>query len=271
MIEVGDPLPDFGISVVDSTGVTADGGVVTVQVTLPDQTVITSPTQLTVQHPATGRYTSFYVAVQPGTHQIVWSVTGANAGTFSDTRYVEQNLSIVSLAEIKSHLKIARTNDDEMLMYLGLTASNLCESPEGTNRKWRRTIYTGELHDGGDDTIRLDHSPVISITSITADGSAVNATDYDLATTTGILYSYTGWWPTIGRRRSISVSYVAGSTTVPAAVRDGVLELVRHLYAVHRGGADLPRQDEPDWPTTSSFLVPYRVAQAWQAYASAGI
>jgi len=67
---------------------------------------------------------------------------------------------------------------------------------------------------------------------------------------------------------SISVDYVAGQSFIPPLVRDGVLEMIRHLYGLHRGGSKLPRQEEPDYTASLAYLVPNRVKYAWQAYAS---
>lgn len=273
MIEVGDPLPDLGLTITDPvTGLPADGGAVSLSITLPDQTTVSSPAPLTVQHPATGSYSSSYVTTQPGQHKVVWTVTGANAGVYEDWPYVDNQQGIVSLAEARQHLRLARTNDDEIIRTLILAASSACESPEGTNTVWRRTAVTSEEHssDEGPGSIQLFRTPVLAITQVVVDGSLWSATDYDLNKSSGRLYAVNGYFPG-NRRNNVVVSYIAGSATVPALVRDGVLEMVRHLYATHRGGSGIPRQEEPDYTQQAGYLIPNRVAMAWRAFEGTGL
>jgi uncharacterized phiE125 gp8 family phage protein len=266
-LEVGDQLPNLSLTVTDATGTLADGGSVVLVITLPDQT----PVSPAVNHTALGKYSAAYTTVQTGQHIITWTVTGANAGVFTDSAYVESMMSMVSLDEIRTHLKITRRNDDEILRSLGIAASDLAESSEGTNRRWRRTSVTGELHTGGSDAIQLYRFPVISITTVVVDGTLLTTADYDLSPTTGLIYSTFGGFQYSGRRMGVSVSYVAGATAIPLGLRDAVLELIRHLYALHRGGTNLPRQDEPDYTTSLAYLVPNRVAMAFRAYSSSAV
>jgi uncharacterized phiE125 gp8 family phage protein len=266
MIELGDVVPNLAITVTDASTppVAADGGSVVAVITLPDGvTTVTPP----VQHPATGQYRVQYVATVTGLHMITWTITGLNAGGFNDTFVVESPATgLVSLAEVKTHLRITRTQDDEILRSLILAASDACESAEGTNRLWHRRVITGEQHDVSG-YITLTHRPVQSITAIRLDGVAQDLSGFDLFASTGEIYAANGLVGSI-RRNSVSIDYVAGqNTTVPPLVRDGVLEMVRHLYGLHRGGSNLPRQEEPDYTTSVGYLIPNRVAMAWRAHA----
>jgi len=69
------------------------------------------------------------------------------------------SVSIVSLTEVKAHLKITTTQNDEVLRFLSLAASDACESAEGTNKCWRRQVITGEKHTGGHYAIELLSCP----------------------------------------------------------------------------------------------------------------
>lgn len=267
MIEPGDQIPNLSISLTDSTtGQPADGGAVTLTITQPDQSVVTGSTTgagtLTISHPATGEYTSTYVVVQTGTYTIEWTVSGANAGTFRDTIYVEPNFSIVSLAEVKAHLGVNRTSHDEMLRLISLMASDACESAEGTNRRWRRRIVTNELH-AACDAFQLYNAPVMAITSLVSDDVLLSSTDYDVNLDTGWVY---GVNRCSTRRFSVQVSYIAGATAVPPIVRNGVLEMCRHLYSAQQGGSKLPSQPAEDYTTSLGYLIPNRVRWAWIAY-----
>lgn len=267
MIELGDVVPGLSITVKDATGALADGGAVTCTITLPDGTA--SVQTGSIAHPGLGVYSLVYTAANTGLHAINWTITGANAGAYNDTFIVElPNVGLVSLSETKAHLRITRTQDDDILRSLILAASNACESAEGTNRLWHRRVITGEMHDIAS-SIQLAHVPVASITALRVDGVTQDLTGFDTFLTTGEIYPYAGWGFSSTRHNSVAVDYVAGSNTgIPAIVRDGVLEMIRHLYSVHRGGSNLPRQEEPDYTTQVGYLIPNRVAMAWRAYAA---
>ena len=269
MIEVGDTLPNLGTTVLDSTGALAAGGAVALVITLPDGSTA-SPV---VANLTLGKYTAVYTATQLGQYLATWTVTGANAGVFSETYTVESPVGIVSLSEVKSRLQVRRTDQDEMLRSLILVASDVCEGPEGTDRTWRKTVVTNEVHTGGEESFMLFRAPVLSITSVSADGSTLTAADYDLNPRTGRLYNRSGYWPA-SSRYAVSVSYVAGAAQIPPGVRDGVVELVRHLYSAQRGGSGIPRQEEPDYTQPGSgpgFLVPNRVLSMWRSAMGASL
>lgn len=269
MIEVGDVVPGLAITVTDATGALADATTVACTITLPDASTVTLTGSVT--HPSLGVYRVAYTAAMTGLHAINWTLTGTNAGAYNDTFIVENpatTTGLVSLAETKAHLRITRSQDDEVLRSLILAASNACESAEGTNKLWHRRVITGELHTAGS-FVQLAHQPVASVTAIRVDGNTLDLTGFDIFLSTGEIYPYAGWGFTSTRQNSVSVDYVAGSNTgIPPIVRDGVLEMVRHLYGMHRGGSNLPRQEEPDYTTQVGYLIPNRVAMAWRAYAA---
>lgn len=267
MIEPGDQLPDLTLTPLDPvTRVPVDGGAVSLAITLPDQTVVNP----TVLRTGVGLYSATYVAVQSGIHVLVWTITGAYAGTYRDTRYVEQSTSIVSLEEVKSFLGIGnRQGHDETLRLIALMASDACESSEGTNRVWRRRTISAERHTAAP-VIQLFRAPVESVVTVKADGVTMLDTDYDIDLRTGLVYPTATGLSYSQHRFTTSWTYVAGGALVPPIVRDGVLEMCRHLYAAQRGGSGLPSQVEPDYTTSLAYLVPNRVKMAWRAYRMPG-
>jgi hypothetical protein len=268
VIEPGDQLPNLSLKVKNAAGALDDGGAVALAITLPDQSVVSSPGSLNIAHPSTGLYSSTYVATQAGLYSIVWTVTGANAGTFTDSVYVEGTTAMVSLSDVKNHLRIFQSKDDEVLRSIALVASNACESAEGTNRRWRRRVITNEVHRAAP-AIQLFERPVLAITSVTAGNTLLSSDDYDVNLATGYLYDASGFFTT-DRAFGMSVSYIAGATQIPPLVREGVLEMCRHLYGQFQGGARVPGQSEPEYATSLGYLIPSRVAFAWRPYAYAG-
>jgi uncharacterized phiE125 gp8 family phage protein len=275
MIEVGDLVPGLTALNYDASGNLADSTTQVLTIALPGDSTFT-PVTPTVNHLSTGSYGATYYATRAGTYTESWVFSGANPGAYNDTFTVESPAqSIVSLAEVKTHLRINTPNDDSTLRLLSLMASDLCESSEGTNRLWRSRTITGETVDAGGFSIQLRHTPVTALTAVRVAGQALDLTtlDYQLPSTSGLIYNATGFISG-GRGYEVSVDYVAGAvTTIPPAVRLGTLEMVRHLYAMHRGGSQLPRQGDPDYTQSLgvAYLIPNRVAMAWRAHRASGI
>lgn len=274
MTELGDPLPDLGIDVFDESGSASDGGAVSVIITRDGVTLAsggpagTGGTLLTITHPGTGLYSTSYTPLVTGEIVVRWIVTGANAGVQTIVYTVEDPaVGIVGLGEVKQVLRINRTADDEILNRIILEASDLCESPEGSGKTWRRTVVTDEVHTASGGAVYLQRFPVASITSITIDGTAQTVADYDVSSG-GILTNQSGFYSS--RSNTMKVSYVAGGGPVPAAIRGGVLEMVRYLYGQYRGGSNLPRTEEPDYTTQSGYLIPNRVKMAWRSNKAVG-
>jgi uncharacterized phiE125 gp8 family phage protein len=259
MIEIGDVVT-LSTTVYAADGITpANGGSVVLTITLPDQSTSTPA----VANVGTGLYSATFTTTQTGTHTYRWLVTGANAGAQNSMFEVEQpTVGMVSLEETKAYLNILRSTDDELLRSLILAASDLCEGPEGTGQTWRRTVVTNELHSGNSDTVVTNRRPVTSLTALSIDGTAQTVGNFDAETWR--IYNPNGVFSSSRRVNNVSVSYVAGGQPVPAGVRNGVLEMVRHLYAMRRGGSNLPRQEEPDYTESIGYLIPNRVAMAWR-------
>jgi|SRR6187551_875833 len=268
MTEVGDVL-QLGTQIYDSTGALADGGTVTVELRLNGAVVAsTGLGNLPIAHPSLGLYRATWLTLEPGVYVVTWIVTGANAGASSESYQVEYPaVGIVSLDEVRQALKIRRTDTDDDLMAAILQASDICEGPEGTCKTWRRTVVTDEIQDGGA-SFQLSRNPIIEITAMSVDGTPVVISDYDVNLKTGRVF---GVYST-GRRGRVKVSYVAGITgPVPAGVREGCIEMVRHLMASRRGGSGIPRQDEPDFSQGPGYLIPNRVVVAWRGAAGPGL
>jgi hypothetical protein len=106
-----------------------------------------------------------------------------------------------------------------------------------------RRTFTSELYDGGTEFIRIRNPKAISITSVYENGALVSASNYVLDYTgqrlyrigSGTLYatnSY-GYW-TAGMN-NVQITYVAGYVNPPMSAKQGVLEIIRHLWQTQRG------------------------------------
>lgn len=242
ILDLGDIAP-LSINIYDSTGALANATSVSVTIYLPDGTTTTG----TVTNPTTGQYNCDYTPTQVGRYVISWSATGTNAASYTDEFSVRDiaNMGVVSLDEVKSHLNIPLTvtTDDEELRRFMDAATDLAEGFVG-QVLGRRTI-TSEKHSGSNyDHIKIRKPSILSVTSLTENGVALTQdTDYVVDPTgqriyriaTNGLFSnhYYGYWAQ--GVNNVVVTYVAGFTLAPAAARQGVLEITRHLWTTQRG------------------------------------
>ena len=266
--DLGDVVP-LGITITDSTGANANASAVTCTITLPDGTTSSG----SVTNPATGLYNCDYSPTIVGRYSVRWLATGTNASAFTDDFLVRDyaEIGVVSLSEAKAHLNIPATDtdyDDELRLFMDAT-TDLVENYLGIIIGKR--TYTSELYDGNNEFIRIRNPKVISITSVYENGALLNSGEYVMDYTgqrlyrigSGTLYatnSY-GYWS--GGMNNISISYVAGFVNPPAAVRQGTLETLRHLWQTQRGSSSvMGRQLQGDETySTPTYSLPRRAME----------
>jgi len=256
-------------STVDSSGTAVNPGTVTATVTLPDGTT----SSLTTATATTGSYTTTYVPTKVGRHIYAWAATGAWPQAYNDVFEVRDinDIGIVSLDDAKYHLNIPATDisqDSELLRIID-AAADLCEQYVGV--VLGRRTYTSELYDGNTEALRLRSPKAISITSVYENNALLPAAAYSLDPTgqrlyrvgSGTLYatnSY-GYWS--GGFNNISVTYVAGYANPPAAAKQGVLEVIRHLWQTQRGSMSVMGRNiaGDETYTTPTYSLPRRAME----------
>ncbi len=137
-------------------------------------------------------------------------------------------MDLCTLAELKAFLGIAAedTADDTRLGELITSASAAIEAY--CSRSFEVVAIEGELHDGdGTDELRVDVTPIVSVSAVSIDGQAVNVADLAIYHTmvafksgeySARLRSSGGIFP-VGRQ-NISISYSAGYAAVPRDIAD---------------------------------------------------
>jgi hypothetical protein len=226
---------------VDSSGAPVNPGTVTLTIFLPDGTSTTTPTSTA----STGAYTASYQPSQVGRYVIAWAATGSYPQAYSDVFEVRDiaDLGIVGLDEAKAYLNIPSTDstlDEELRRFID-ASTDLAETYVG--QVLGRRTFTDELYDGGADCIRIRNPRALSITSVYENGALVAPSGYALDYTGQRLYrvgsstlfannSY-GYW-TAGFN-NIKITYVAGYVNPPMAAKQGVMEILRHLWTTQRG------------------------------------
>ena len=229
---------------VDSSGAAVNPGTVTLNITQPDATT----SSVTTTTSTTGTYTASFLPTQVGRHILAWSATGSYPQAYSDIFEVRDinDIGIVGYDEVLEFLNIptASANENEIRRFID-ASTDLAENYVG--QVLGRRTFTNELYDGGTEFIRIRNPKAISITSVTENGLAVSASNYVLDYTgqrlyrigSGTLYatnSY-GYW-TQGMN-NVSITYVAGYVNPPMSAKQGVLEIIRHLWQTQRGAINV--------------------------------
>lgn len=253
--DLGDVVA-LAVEVKNSAGSLANATAVTLTITKPDGTT-TSPA---VANPSTGKYTSSYTPADAGRYAIRWVATGTNACAFADafTVFDTTELGLVGLDDVKQHLNITSSTSDEELRVVLMAATAAAE--DYLRRPLRRTTETQTFYGptGNGLALVLDRPGVASVTSVDNDGDALVAdNDYAADLNAGVIWRSSGWeYPVV-------VTYVTRGLDSPA-IRQAVLELVRHLWETQRGSMPmLPRGvDGMDaFNPATGYSLPRRVTE----------
>lgn len=238
--DLGDVVP-LSVSVFNAAVPPAliNATTITLTITLPDGTTV-SPA---VSNPpiATGIYTYDYAAPIPGRYSIRWTSTAPqSAHTDSFDVRPMGHVGLFSLVDAKEALNLTTSVHDEELRSYVESVTDAIEFLVGP--VVRQSVV--ERHEGGSYLV-LRASPVISVTSIA--GILTNSVSYlpsacDVDTQTGIVQRVNGDW-FVGPLR---VTFVAGRTVVPAAIRDAARITLQHIWAVQRGAGGLPSVVSPE-------------------------
>lgn len=217
-----------------------NAGTVTVTVVRPDGTTA-SPT---VTPNGTGHYDFDYVTTMVGRHTWYARATGGVLGSLirdyePDAFHVDDastGAPLVGLAEVKEFLgkDPDRHDDDEELRRFIRAAS---AAVEGETRLWHRATVVERLAPAR--TLLLASQPVSSVTSVVQGATTYAASTYRL-TPQGYLtgaYGQTEPWSYGSGAADVVVTYVAGETIVPQAVREAVMLTVQDAWETQRGPA----------------------------------
>ena len=266
--DLGDVVP-LGIKITDANGNLANATTVVCTITLPDGSTATP----TVTNSQTGIYDVDYTPTMFGRYAVRWVATGSNASAYADDFTVRDyaDLGIVSLDEVKAHLNIPATNttnDEEIRRFMD-AASDLAENYVGC--VLGRKTFVNEKYSGNTDIIRLNNPRAISITSVYENGVLLDPAAYVLdytgqrltRVTTGSLSgpNYFGIWAP--GAQNIVVSYVAGFVNPPASAKQGVLEIIRHLWQTQRGPTAVVgrNQSGDDFVQGATYSLPRRAIE----------
>jgi len=267
VIDLGD-VYRVRVPVRSPDGTPTSPGTATMTITLPDGTTATPSVPLPPAE--TGIVLVDYPTVQAGRHQFVLSTTAPQTAyrDVFDVRQAELQ-NIVSLADAKNHLNITNDGDDNELRGFIEATTNIARFYCGTLFP---TTYT-ETYEACGDTLALRHWPVISVSEITAVGTAavVDPADVDVDEH-GMLRAESAMSGTV------RVTYRAGSSIMPANITRGALIIIQHMWDTQRPrnsrGPAMPRGEDfmnAQDATGRFYTVPRRAVELFQASFQDGI
>lgn len=162
-------------------------------------------------------------------------------------------VAFATLADLKTELGISGSASDAALERRILSASELIESWCG--RRFRYQAVVENVKGEGWPSISLDRTPVVAITSIVLDGSAIPSTAYTLVDAEkGRVFRVDGWAWTASLLASASPERVTGTEE-------------RAFVATYTGGYVLPN-DTNQSPYASPLFLPNSIVEACLMWAT---
>ena len=243
-------------TVTDPSGTATDPATLTLVVTKPDATTDTFNIGA-LTHGGTGVYSYLYTPLASGFYRYQWTAT---VPSFSSDGLLEvdaETATALTLVDAKRHLGVTETSHDAVIQDLVNAAVGVIEGLIGPITP---KTYT-ETYSGGNYTIVLRHTPVISVTTVTENwgtinytltnqpvGQATDAYGYDLENPySGTLARRTVGsfpFPFFAGEGNIAVTYVAGRSSVPPDVKLALIRQLRLLWADYQSGRTTGKQSQ---------------------------
>jgi uncharacterized phiE125 gp8 family phage protein len=173
----------------------------------------------------------------------------------------------VSLDELKAHLGITESDDDDELLGMLDAAVDVVENFVGPIDETAVTETHYSVNSGALVLNRYPATELVALSSVTG-GSPIElvASDFVLDPATGVLRSIYG----SGFNGTYTVTYSAGRPDTPAALRLAVLIVAAHLWETQRGPASTSGPLSADEDFTSvpglGFAIPNRARELLQPY-----
>lgn len=186
--------------------------------------------------------------------------------------------ALVTVDDVRTHLNMTTFENDAELQTFIDAATPLIDNIAGP------TINTSitEYHSGGFSTIVLNRLPIVSVTSVVETkgqtnytltegtlGSITNGFAFTIDYTTGTIIrrAYNAESIFADGNRNITVTYVAGRSSVPGNIRLATLMLVQHLWMTSQANSNGQRATiggDDSFTPGMGFAVPNRVKELLQ-------
>jgi uncharacterized phiE125 gp8 family phage protein len=176
----------------------------------------------------------------------------------------EAESELISMEEIKMHLRIDGVEEDAYLSHLLTTARYFVEQYTGLSLVQRTWLYHLDRFPEETIFLYLPHPPIQSITYlkyIDTDGEVKTMTEgkdfiVDVVSQPARIAPLLCWPQTGSQLNAVTIEYISGWASVPAPIKHAMLLIMGHWYenreAVFTGALD-------EVPAVSPLLVPYRI------------
>lgn len=165
---------------------------------------------------------------------------------------------VVTLAEMRDHLRISATADDALITAITSAASRAIETRCGLallTQGWRLT-----LDHVRDQTIRLPITPLQHIDEIAVSGTVIDSADYDVVTGSVGRVVATHAWPVPGEKiGGLVIEFTAGfglAADIPSPLVQAVKMLTAHFYENREAAAEARIYNVP--ASIDALIAPYK-------------
>lgn len=161
--------------------------------------------------------------------------------------------NLVTRTELKTYLGISGSSEDTALDTWIAQASGAIASY--CNRVFPQETVSEQFRMVRGEAIILGRYPVVSITSVTEDGTVlVNLTDYEVDKDTGLLYRVSDDLLVFWCAYKVTVVYVTGFATIPDDVKRACMETVRYFRSQSSRDPTLRSLEIPDVSTETYWV-----------------
>jgi len=215
-----------------------------------------------------------------GFYSYSWVATGAVGLTSDWFDVVDTTPGLISLADARAELRKARTEDDDELARFVDAVNGWAEQTCGAIIP--RSVTESVTARRG--LVQLSVTPVLSLTSATANAVAVDVSGWQLEASSGLVgnqaavpnlpwftWDLARWGGGSTLTGVYSVTYLAGRSPVPPDLVRGSRRLLKHLWEVMRPQSGAPRlggggDDNSQTIPYLGFAVPHQVAEMVAPY-----
>lgn len=172
---------------------------------------------------------------------------------------------VVSREEMKAHLRVDFSDDDELIDACVAAATGFIDGPDG----WLGRAIGSQTLEWRDDafptsTIVLPYPPVVSVASVKyLDQAGAEQTylaaNYVLAGVRIVLKSGSAWPSISTDPEAVRVRYIAGYATVPPALIAAIKLMAADLYANRETAGPATVSEANILPAARRLLHPFRV------------
>lgn len=182
---------------------------------------------------------------------------------------IDTTISLVTWERVQADLNLSASDQENAERYINVASAM---ANRYTRRILKASDYSKYYPGNGKDFILLPQYPVNSITTLKLDSSRnfgadteISDTNYDLDSDNGIIYLFVNTAPE--GRKTISIEYNAGFTSIPEDLQSSVVECVAWLYNRLPGnGVGIKTESVGDVSITSELGLPVSIKTVWDDY-----